>query len=154
VIRLSKLADYAIVLLGHIATRPVGDVCTARQLSEASMLPLPTASKVLKSLARAQLLAAQRGKRGGYTLSRTPEQIDVASIIIAVDGPISLTECTVSSLNKCDIAPICPVRSGWKHISQKVSEALETLTLKDMIEPASMQRATQQHERPLKIVRQ
>jgi len=135
VLRLSKMADYGIVLMTYIGHTRGGEVCTARDLADQSNLPLPTVSKVLKSLARSELLVAHRGKNGGYTLARTPHDITVAEMITAVDGPIALTECSTVEEVDCDIEPSCPARTNWSIISATVKRALENLTLADMRPP-------------------
>ena len=134
-IRMSKLADYGIVLMTHVAREPGGMVHTARELAEASELPLPTVSKVLKALARNELLASHRGTHGGYSLARTSHEISVADIIAAVDGPVALTQCTEHPSNPCDLESVCPVRTNWGLINQTVMQALDGLSLANMATP-------------------
>ena len=108
-IRLSKFADYGIVLLTYIADAPESHPHSSRTLAEASHLPLPTVSKILKSLSRAGLLLSHRGKQGGYSLARASDQITVADMIGAIDGPIGMTECSTEASHPCDLEPRCPV---------------------------------------------
>ena len=141
-IRLSKMADYGIVLLSYVAQEE--GTCTARQLSDWSGLPLPTVSKVLKALARHGLLSAHRGKQGGYALARAADNITVADMVAAVDGPIALTECAPHSPAMCDLEPTCPNRENWLLISNRVRVALEELTLTDMTLPGPPQHKPKQ----------
>lgn len=134
-LRLSKLADYGIVLMAYIAADPARQPVSARQLSQESDLPLPTVGKTLKALARAGLLVSHRGGYGGYNMARPTEEISIADMIAAIGGPIALTECSSDVPELCDIEPTCPVRENWKIISQVVLEALEQLTLDDMSQP-------------------
>ena len=91
-IRLSKLADYGMMLMGQIAAHQ--DRCmSALELAEETHVPLPTVSKVLTVLTRAKLLKSQRGAKGGYVLARPAREISVAEIVGALDGPIALTQC-------------------------------------------------------------
>ena len=91
-IRLSRLADYGVALMTQIAL--AGDrVHSAQELAASTGVPLPTVSKLLASLARADLLVASRGARGGYRLARPAQEIPVGAIVSAVDGPIALTQC-------------------------------------------------------------
>ena len=132
-LRLSKLTDYAIVLLSYLthSSRPKN----ARELAELSGLPHPTVSKVLKMLARAELLISVRGQRGGYQLAAEPNTISVTRMISAIEGPLALTECSADAPLLCELETSCPVRSNWKRISQKVVNALDEMTLADMVEP-------------------
>lgn len=160
-LRLSKMADYGIVLLTYVAQGygPQGEVSTARGLAEKSGLPLPTVSKVLKSLSRYGLLVAQRGKHGGYTLARAPEEISVVDMIKAVEGPIALTECSTHAPSLCELEGTCPVRSNWSRITSVVQGALQNLTLADMAtpngcgSPSTTSRSTSRNGQLLELVR-
>lgn len=133
-IRLSRLADYSVVLMTHIAAGP-GRLHTAAAAAAATRVPEPTAGKILKVLSRHGLLDSQRGINGGYTLAHTPEDISVTEIIAAVDGPIALTECLDADGGACDLETICPTRSGWHKINAAIRRALDGVTLADMMDP-------------------
>ncbi len=136
-LKLAKLTDYGIVLLSYMA-RDQGDVArTARELADKSGLPLPTVSKVLKTLSRSGLLVSHRGKHGGYSLSREPQLISVADMLEALEGPLSLTECAIDVATACDIQPSCPAQSNWMVINHAVLKALSQVTLSDMTSPVS-----------------
>ena len=124
-IRMSKLTDYAILVLAHLA-RGSGTM-TAHELAARSRVPLPTVSKVAKELSRAGLLVSHRGRNGGYGLARAPELISVADVIEALEGPISLTECTLPGA--CGIEDTCVARSGWDPVSRAVEGALRNLPI-------------------------
>jgi len=93
------------------------------------------ASKILKVLAREGLLTSQRGTKGGYTLARSPECISVAEIIRALEGPIALTECTDRVYGDCGLERLCPTRGNWHKINQAIRDALEKVTLAEMVQP-------------------
>lgn len=133
-LKLGKLTDYGIVLLTYCAEAPE-EAHTARALAEASALPHPTVSKILKQLARAEILASNRGQTGGYRLARPARDISVADIIAALEGPIALTECSQETPISCDIESACPVRSNWQLINRAVRSSLEKLSLAEMQRP-------------------
>ena len=91
-IKLSRLADYAIVLMTQLAGRP-SSLMQAPDLALVTGLPVPTVAKTLKQLVQAGLVESQRGAKGGYALIRDAANIPVTEIITAVDGPIALTDC-------------------------------------------------------------
>ena len=131
-IRLSRLADYSVVLMTYLAShaeRPQ----SALDLTFASGLPGPTVGKLLNMLARAGLLTSFRGVGGGYALTRTPGDISVAEVIHAVDGPIALTECIHDSSGECDLEASCPARGSWQVINDVVRRALSSVSLADVI---------------------
>ena len=87
-IRLSRLADYGIVIVTHLARRSDRQQ-NAAEIAAATRIPQPTVSKILKTLARADMLLSHRGARGGYGLARGAGEITVAEIIEVLDGPIA-----------------------------------------------------------------
>src|SRR5688500_5044415 len=93
-IRLSRQADYAILLLGRIAGQEAGSVHAAPDLSAQTGVPVAMVSKILKLLARGRLLDSHRGARGGYSLAKPPREITVADILTVLEGPLGLTACT------------------------------------------------------------
>ena len=135
-IRLSKLADYGIVLSSHIAAGRPGKVHAAKDLSAATRIPLPTVSKVTKALARAGLLVSHRGTDGGFALARPADEITVAQVISALDGPISVMECTDEGHATCGIQSSCGVRGHWDRINGAIRHALDGLTIAEMARPA------------------
>jgi FeS assembly SUF system regulator len=134
-LRITKLTDYGIVLLVQLANDGTGASQNARSMAEATSLPLPVVSKILKSLAQGGLLTSQRGAKGGYTLSRQPEDIDVAEIIDALEGPIALMECSAGP-GRCEQETICAVRDPWQRINQAILETLRHVTLRELVGPA------------------
>lgn len=134
--RLAKVTDYGIVLLTHFA-RDVHQGWSARALSEASRLPLPVVSKILKALVHHGILASERGSRGGYHLARHPDHVSVADIICALDGPIALTDCSDFVGGGCTIERHCPARSNLQKINRAVRDALAELSLSRMMHPLS-----------------
>lgn len=132
-IRISKIADYSVLILSHMAQHQEATQFTARGLSEATKLPLPMVSKILKELAKANLLISQRGSHGGYRLARTPEKIKITQILEAVDGPFGLTQCT-SCPGSCTMEHCCGIRANWSKVSATIFSSLMKVSLADMIE--------------------
>jgi len=123
------------VLLSHIARTPDWRTRSVRDIAAETHVPLPTVSKLLKSLTRSGLLVSQRGVKGGYALARRPELITVAQIIAALDGPIAITDCSGDDNGRCEIERLCSVRTNWKRINVAIIRALDSLTLADMAKP-------------------
>lgn len=134
-LRMSKLADYAFVILAQMSENS-DNTWSASLLSQATTLPLPTVAKLMKMLARANVVKAQRGAAGGYILAHQPTDITIAQIIEAVDGPISLTECAGMALGKsvCDCAiSVCPTKQNWSRVNQAIRKSLEIVHLSDLV---------------------
>ncbi len=133
-IRLSRLADYGVVLMTHIAQSDER-LHTAHAAAQATRIPEPTVGKILKALSRQGLLDSQRGAGGGYSLAREPGAIRVTEIIGAVDGPIALTSCLDSDGNACNLETFCPTRTNWQKINDAIRRALDEVSLADMMGP-------------------
>ncbi len=136
--RITKLADYGILLMTYLAADRRGGpprTHTARDLSGATGIPLPTVSKILKALARTSLLVSHRGVGGGFALARDPKTVSVAAIVTALEGPIALTSCLGDEPDTCGIESTCPVRTNWERINGAVRGALEGLSIADMAVP-------------------
>jgi len=130
-LRISKLTDYGIVLLVRFARETADTPLTAREMSEATDLPLPVVSKMLKSLAGKDLLESQRGAHGGYQLACDPRQVTVAEIIEALEGPIALMDCTVGP-GHCDQESSCGLSTPWLRINRAIQDTLEKVTLAEL----------------------
>lgn len=130
-LRLSKLTDYATVILSFMAKNH-GIVHAAAEVAAATSIALPTVSKILKILVKADVLVSTRGARGGYALAQSPDKITVASVISALEGPIALTECGISD-DECQQSDCCDIRGNWNRINGVIQHALESVTLADMI---------------------
>ncbi len=136
-LRISRLTDYGIVLLAHLAQSGNGSPHNARELAERSDLPLPAVSKILKILTHEGLLVSQRGAKGGYGLARDAGDISVAQIIAALEGPIALTECTLGP-GHCDQEVSCMTRLPWQRINLAVQEALARVSLAELVAPQGL----------------
>ena len=120
-LRISKLTDYAILIMVELTRER--EMLSAHTLAERIGVESPTASKVLKLLSGSGLLDSYRGASGGYRVSRTADQISVAEVIAAIEGPIAMTECSVEQ-GLCSQEDNCELRSNWQRISLAVAQAL------------------------------
>src|SRR5690606_24427205 len=127
VIRLTNLADYAVVLMCEMSH--TDDRLSAQDLSAATSIPAPTVAKILNALGRAELLKSHRGLKGGFALARGADEITVADIIEAIDGPISLTHCADTGTSDCCFDDICQMRPRWQVINSAVKSALADVKL-------------------------
>ena len=135
-LRVSKLADYAVVVLVKLAADTDCLDCavqTSPSLACSTGVPEPTVAKVLKALSVAGLVMSQRGARGGYRLQRKLEDISIAEVIAAIDGPIALTAC-VDGASGCDVRGLCAVHGRWDLVNDAIRNALTGITLADMRE--------------------
>lgn len=134
--RLSSLADYAVVLM-TAAARHCGGAArlNATLLAEDTGVPLPTAQKLVSRLSAAGLIESTRGTGGGFRLSRPPSAITLAEIVEAVEGPIALTSCVDPGNHDCCIEESCRVKPHWNAVNEAVRGALSGVTLASLASP-------------------
>jgi FeS assembly SUF system regulator len=126
-LRISRLTDYATVLLAALASEPQR-LQTAASLAERTHIAAPTVSKLLKQLHRAGLVTSTRGLRGGYQLARPASQISAAAILDALEGPVALTDCAAGHGN-CEIEESCRVGRVWQRLNLAIRRALYDVSL-------------------------
>ena len=128
--RLSSLADYAVVMMSA-AARHCGGVArlNATALAEETGLPLPTVQKLVSRLSAAGLIESARGTGGGFRLSRPAAAISLADIVEAIEGPIAMTSCVDSGRHDCCIEENCRVKPHWNVVNDTVREALMGVSL-------------------------
>lgn len=128
--RLSSLADYAVVMMSA-AARHCGGVArlNATLLAEETGVPLPTVQKLVSRLSAAGLIESARGTGGGFRLSRPPSAINLAEIIEAIEGPIALTSCTEHAARDCKAEDTCQVKPHWNVVNGAVRGALAGVSL-------------------------
>ncbi|WP_144182656.1 SUF system Fe-S cluster assembly regulator [Elioraea rosea] len=139
--RLSKMSDYAVVVLselGREGVRPDGgaDQRSATDLAAATGIAEPTVAKVLKLLGSAGLVTSRRGAQGGYRIARPLARTAIADVIVAVEGPIALAACVDGATGSCEAEGSCPVRGRWDPVNTAIRRALSEITLADMQCPA------------------
>src|SRR5665213_1596365 len=129
-LRISKLTDYATVILARMAAEAERRF-TAAQLAAETHLAAPTVSKLLKQLHRQGLVQSTRGLHGGYLLARPAGEISAAHILDALEGPMALTECA-STASHCCIEPTCLVGRAWQRVNLAIRRSLQEITLLEL----------------------
>ena len=133
--RLSHLADYAVVLMTAAARRPAGARLSATELSGETGVPLPTAQKLMGQLASCGLLSSVRGAGGGFALSKAAAEISLADIVEAVEGPIAMTACSEGRTD-CALDAHCRVKPHMGVVGTAVRGALGAVSLETLCSPA------------------
>ena len=129
--RLSNLADYAVVMLAAAARKGDGRL-NASLLAEETGIPLPTAQKLVGRLAAAGLIASSRGTGGGFKLARGASDISLADIVEAVEGPIAMTACVEAGRHDCGVEHSCRVKPHWNAVNSAMRGALAGVTLESL----------------------
>lgn len=128
--RISRLTDYATVILAALAEDPAR-VQTATALAERTHIGAPTVSKLLKQLHRAGMVSSTRGLHGGYRLARPAAQISAAAILDALEGPLALTDCSAGQ-GQCGIEQTCRVGRAWQRVNLAIRRSLSEVSLAEL----------------------
>jgi Rrf2 family protein len=134
---LTKRTDYALIALSHVA-RQSHRVVSAREIGEASGIPLPTLTNILKTLTGAGIIYSTRGAAGGYGLARSIDSVTLHELIATIEGPFHLAQCVppLSGSNKgpCELERTCPIRRPVHRIHARLTEFLDGVSLAEIID--------------------
>ncbi|MEC7582756.1 MAG: Rrf2 family transcriptional regulator [Planctomycetota bacterium] len=146
-LRISKKADYAVFLLGLIAKRgayPGGQaeadsVVSAQEIARQAQLNKSVVANLLKGFAKHGILQSSRGLKGGYRLTRSPEEISLGTILEVVDGPFTLVDCLRESDQSkagtdqtCSLVEFCPTRDPMRIVHERIANLFEEIDLAEM----------------------
>jgi FeS assembly SUF system regulator len=132
-LRISKLTDYATVILSYLALDS-SKVMSATAIAKIVHLNVPTVSKILKMLTESGLVNSFRGTGGGYQLARRAEDITLTEVVSAIEGEAAMTECCAPK-NTCVLDSLCAIKENWQTINKIIWSTLSGLTLSDMTKP-------------------
>jgi Rrf2 family protein len=131
-VRLSKKAEYGIIALRHVAS--VRGVVTAKEIADTYRIPYELLAKVMQKLARAGLLVSHQGVRGGYSLARNPAQVQVSSIIHAIEGTAPMiAQCMSEGPASCGVFDVCTIKSPLHKVQANIERAFSDMTLAEIV---------------------
>ena len=131
-LKLTSAADYAIRAMIHLACLPEGGVALRSDIAEAQRIPSSFMAKILRNLVRAGLLRSSRGVHGGFSLARPAYEINMLEVVEAIEGPLSLTDCTATSAG-CAWSMDCPAASIWVRVQDGMRDTLRRSTLEELV---------------------
>jgi len=135
VFKISRMTDYGVVVMAQLA-QATDSVVTAPDIASAAGLPVPTVAKILKRMGRGGLVTSTRGIHGGYALSRPAEEISVADIIAALEGPLAVTACVDGASGEaCSVESLCLIRGCWDRVNAAVKRTLASMSLAEIAAP-------------------
>jgi len=132
VIKLSKLTDYAVIVLGCLS-RQQGKPVSASYVAGETLLPEPTVRKVLKMMATRKLITAQRGVNGGYILPLALGCISVYDVVEAIEGSLELAPCLHDSSEICALSRVYAVKGRWNRVNLAIKHTLDNIRISDLL---------------------
>lgn len=131
-LRVTRLTDYATLILATLARQPAR-VLAAAELAEQARLELPTVAKVMKPLAKAGLVESFRGASGGYRLARPATEIALIEVVEAIEGKLGMTECS-GDHSSCELESHCDIAGQWRFVNDIIAGALRSVSLAEMVQ--------------------
>jgi len=133
-VRLSKKVEYGLIAIGYIATKPAGELVTAKEIADAYGIPYEMLAKVLQKLTKAGLILSVQGVRGGYALARKPADIPVATIINALEGTTPMiAQCMSEGPESCGVFATCTIKSPLTKVQANIERAFSAMTLSEIV---------------------
>ena len=129
--RISAKADYAVRAAAELAASPDGEPVKGEQLAESQQIPLQFLEHILLELKHARLVRAKRGARGGYWLARPADEITLADVIRAVEGPLANIQDSAPEATHYP-GPAEHLRDVWIAVRANLRAVLENITLSDL----------------------
>ena len=136
-LRITKMTDYAVLILANLALHD-NKLLTAKEIASETHISLPTTQKILKKLSRKNLVISKQGVSGGYSLDPETKKLSVATLLEKLDGDLSITQCS-SNDDQCEVEDFCNIGNAWQMINQRVQWALNDITLGDLIHPTRIE---------------
>lgn len=134
----SKKTDYALLILSHLTDRPAGG--SAREIADRFGLSKAFLANILKELCQKGFLTSHRGVKGGYSLSRPADRINLAELLEALEDGWKLTTCTGQEDDDdhdCTVHNLCPIRGSLNEIHRAIIGALRNVSLADIVRKAA-----------------
>lgn len=129
---ISAKVDYAVRVLLALGASPVGSSLKGETLATAQGLPVKSVENTLVELRRAGLVISQRGPDGGYRLAHAPEEIRVADVFRALEGP--LAGVRGGRPEDAEYAPPAEhLKDVWVALRAALRLVLESVTLADVL---------------------
>ncbi len=139
---LTKKTGYGLVAMAHLAGLEGDKLASAREIAERYDVPTALLMNVLKKLSTTGYVESVRGAHGGYHLAHRPEEINLAELITALEGPIRLAECISGQTDDadqcgCKLMASCPIVDPIHRVQRKLSDFFKTMTLAEIVEPSA-----------------
>jgi Rrf2 family protein len=130
--QITRQADYALRAMLYLSGMEENTRAATSQIAKEKVIPPSFLAKIISQLSIAGLIHTSRGARGGVTLARPSKDITLLEVIEAIDGPISLNECTLSK-NGCPFSGECPIHPIWQEAQTELVNRLSSTTFADMV---------------------
>jgi len=131
-LKITSRTEYGLRAMVYLAARPGDAPAPLTEIARSEGIPAPFLERILAQLREDGLVKATRGASGGYALSRSPDRVAVADVVVALEGPLTLVDC-VGEDRSCVRAEGCASRTVWRRIDEAIHEVLAGISLADLV---------------------
>jgi Rrf2 family protein len=133
---LTKKGKYGLKALAALSLLQQGQLIGVAELAQANAIPKKFLDAILAELRNAGFVRSRKGKLGGYSLARTPEEIMIGHVVRVLDGPLAPIPCASRTryqpCDDCDVAT-CQVRHLMLDVRNAIADVLDKTTLAQMV---------------------
>ncbi len=133
--QITRQADYAIRAVLFLSSMHTGVRAATSQIAESKKIPSSFLAKIISQLSIAGIIHTSRGAKGGVTLARDPKEITILDVVEAIDGPISLNDCTLDP-HQCIFGDECPIRPLWCETQAELVKKLKSTSFAQVLKKA------------------
>ena len=134
--KVSTRGEYGVRAMVALAKNYGNGPMSIAAISRASSIPTAYLEQLIGPLRRAELVESKRGAQGGYLLARSPELIRVGDVYRVMEGPVAPMDCVSEdeSQQTCPLIDGCETRPVWLRMRDAITDALDSITLQDLID--------------------
>lgn len=124
-----RRVDYAVRALSYLAGQPAGKIVSRVDIEEKQDIPTYYLSKIMKDLVAGGLVRSHIGSKGGFSLARSPESINIKEVYETVERPIALMECLEKGQDYCSYCTVCTQISIWDKAQTLLADYLKSVSI-------------------------
>ncbi len=122
--KLTRASDYAIRGIVYMSMQSQGSIVVIPEVAREMDVPVGFLARIFQSLSRAGIVISHRGKKGGYSMARKPEEVTLRDVVEAVEGDIKLNIC-LDGYNVCNRMEFCSVRKELDKVQNDFITSLD-----------------------------
>ena len=132
---ISQKSQYALRAIFELARRNGQGPVKIADIAEAQAIPVRFLEVILSQLKQARFVASQRGNKGGYTLTSSPEELTIGEVMQFMQGPVGPVDCVVAgSKDKCALYGNCAFLPMWEKVRTAISNIYDSTTFQDLVD--------------------
>ena len=128
-LKLSVKSNYALAAMLDIAVHREEGLSSILRISERTGISEKFLEQILASLRRSGRVFSVRGPKGGYSITKSLDEISVRDIVVSVEGEISAVECVHAKEKYCQRFKVCKTKCLWEKLSKELNESLDNISL-------------------------